>query len=344
MIFTNCVVASVPADYIDKYPGYENVFLDDFEGTELNHAYWSSVKEGAGGFPPFGGNNEGQTYVDEAVTVENGNLILKTTKTDNPVGGVGSYATSGRITTYDSNEPALLVKPGSIVEASIKFSNVPTTFAAFWLLPKMSDRSGWPVIGEIDIAEHWGTAPDRDGSSGNYTQATAVSDGVKDGKVCFNKKREMQDAGFFDEFHTYALRFEEEKLTFFLDGNQVQEVTKENHGPTCGGTPGQWWPFAEDKEWFIILNAALDNNIGYGKVGGEEPLPSDAQMEVDYVTVYKSTGSGAYEEETTELPIETEAESSGYGSNEPEESSGYGEPEEADNIADAPKKCHKKTQ
>lgn len=101
------------------------------------------------------------------------------------------------------------------------------------------------------------------------------------GQVSFNRA----------DFHTWALKVDrtpanirDEKLTWYLDGNPLFEVTPGALGNADGGV--QWEDVAH-QEFFPILNVA---------VGGDYPGPPNGQtadglesgMAVRYVGVYKS--------------------------------------------------------
>ena len=81
-----------------------------------------------------------------------------------------------------------------------------------------------------------------------------------------------------NEFHTYAVEWQPDKITWFLDGM-----------PYFTATPND--PFLQGKQWvfnhpfFLLLNMAVGGNFG-GAVAPETDLPGD--QAVDYMRLYQT--------------------------------------------------------
>ena len=81
-----------------------------------------------------------------------------------------------------------------------------------------------------------------------------------------------------DAFHTFAVEWQPDRITWFLDGS-----------PYFTATPGD--PFLQGKEWvfnhpfYLLLNVAVGGNFG-GAVGADTVFPQ--QTLVDYVRLYQA--------------------------------------------------------
>ena len=245
----------------DKSPihtpdGYQLVWKDEFNGSELSAADWTHEVWGKGTV-----NDEQQYYVNhtspagKAVTqVSNGTLKINCFKEDGKV-----Y--SGRIYAH--------VKEGwtyGYIEASIKLPKGKGTWPAFWMMPV--HFTSWPADGEIDIMEEVGGHPNFVSSSLHanahvHTAGTQVT-------------HEMYLEGAEDGFHTYAIEWTHDNITTYVDG-QVQ-LSYDNRG--LGRDD---WPY--DDPFYIIFNLAWGGTWG-GTYGiDESALP--VTMEVDYIRVFQ---------------------------------------------------------
>jgi hypothetical protein len=142
---------------------------------------------------------------------------------------------------------------------------------AFWMLGNDIGQVGWPNSGEIDVMENVGFEPSTVhgtlhgpgySGTGGIGAAYTLPGGQK----------------FADAFHTFAVDWSPEAITWSVDGTVYQRRTPADLG-------GQKWVF--NKPFFLILNLAVG---GYwpGDPDGSTVLPQ--QLLVDYVRV--STDSG----------------------------------------------------
>jgi beta-glucanase (GH16 family) len=142
---------------------------------------------------------------------------------------------------------------------------------AFWMLgDNIGDPNvGWPASGEIDVMENVGNEPGTvhgtihgPGYSGSNGVGAAYS--LPGGQA------------FADGFHTFAVDWAPNSITWSVDGNAYETRTPADIG-------GNQWVF--DHPFFIILNLAVG---GYwpGNPDGSTPFP--AQLVVDYVHVTTS--------------------------------------------------------
>jgi beta-glucanase (GH16 family) len=237
---------------------YKLIWSDEFETETLDESKWEyQLGDGA----EYGlwrwGNNEDQYYKKENVSVSNGILKIKSIRED-----VRQYRfTSARIRTLNK----LDFKYGK-VEASIRMANTGGLWHALWMLPSNAKKP-WPISGEIDIMEYVGN---RANDILNYIHFADQ----------FGNHNQMGDAkpiAIDNNFHTYKLEWDENKLIWYRDDIETYRVLRTNEAISAT------WPF--DAEFHLILNTAIGGNLG-GTVD-VQGLQTAKYMEVDYVRVYQ---------------------------------------------------------
>jgi beta-glucanase (GH16 family) len=252
-----------PVDIIE-YNGFELVWHDEFDGDSINRENWT-FDTGGYGF----GNGEAQYYTDarpENARVENGLLVIEARfeKWEN------QYYTSAKLWTRD-----LFEFQYGRVEARTKVPEGAGLWPAFWMLGADFEfevdennvfTNNWPHIGEIDIMEYIGREP-------KLVMGTAHGPGYAGvgGKGRWNP----QEFKIADEFHTYAIEWNYEGITWFFDGEPYYTLNREDVG-------NREWVF--DHDFFLILNLALGGNFG-GTIALDTQFP--ANYYVDYVRVYQ---------------------------------------------------------
>ena len=239
---------------------------------------WAEEFDGPAGAPPDPrtwwhetgghgwGNAELQYYTGEtgnaaldgagrlAITVRRASPELAAARYD------GRRYTSARLISKD-----LKSFQYGLIEASIKIPGGRGIWPACWLLGTDIDRVGWPGCGEIDIMENFGIDPAQ--VQGNvhgpgYCGGEGISGGLN------------AAASLADDFHVYAVRWEPERLRWYLDNTCYHTVTPAD-------LRGRPWLF--DHDFYLLLNVA---------VGGTASVPPDSSttfpqtMLVDYVRVY----------------------------------------------------------
>jgi beta-glucanase (GH16 family) len=159
--------------------------------------------------------------------------------------------TSARLLTKNRFEVAY-----GRVEARIKVPVGAGLWPAFWMLGTDIDQVGWPQTGEIDIMEYVGRLP-------NQVFGTLHGPGYSGGQS-YGK---IYDLGkpVADDFHVFAVEWQPDKITWFVDGI-----------PYFTATPDD--PFLQGKQWvfnhpfFMLLNVAVGGNFG-GAVGPDTTFP-----------------------------------------------------------------------
>jgi beta-glucanase (GH16 family) len=207
------------------------------------------------------GNHELEFYTakrPENARVKNGNLIIEARKEK---WGKSDY-TSARLITKGKGDWTY-----GRIEVKAKLPSGLGTWPAIWMLGSTTPLH-WPDDGEIDIMEHVGFDPGMIHASIHckkynhviHTQKTAITN-VPD---------------FADNFHVYALEWNADSISIFVDENKYFTFTNDH-------TDYAAWPF--DQPMHVLLNVAVG-----GDWGGQKGMDSSIypkQMLVDYVRVYK---------------------------------------------------------
>ena len=245
-----------PAAPIPDLPGWNLVWHDEFDGTAIDPANWT-YDLGAGGW----GNGEMENYTQrpENARLEGGRLIIEARAETNARGG--TEYTSARMKTQGLQE----FQYGR-VEARLKVPAGAGLWPAFWMLGANIKQVGWPDCGEIDIMEYIGKEPD-------LIMGTMHGPGYS-GALGLSKWN-RQTYNIADDFHTYAIEWDTDQISWFYDGAQYSTYTRADVGNR---------PWAFDQPFFIILNLAVGGTLG-GLVNAQTVFP--AQLQVDYVRVYQ---------------------------------------------------------
>jgi beta-glucanase (GH16 family) len=238
--------------------GWKLVWNDEFDGDAINRSDWT-FDLGGGGW----GNGEAQVYTDrpENARLEEGLLVIEGRKEPNDQGGF--QFTSARLKTQ-----GLKTFQYGRIEARLKVPAGAGFWPAFWMLGSNIDQVGWPDCGEIDIMEYVGREP-------NLIMGTLHGPGYS-GALGLTS-RSLQDYAIADDFHTYAIEWNEDQITWFYDDVEYHTLTRSDVG-------ADRWVF--DQPFFLILNLAIGGTLG-GFISQDTVFPSSVY--VDYVRVYQQT-------------------------------------------------------
>jgi beta-glucanase (GH16 family) len=221
---------------------WQLVFSDEFDGKKLDREKWQTQF-------PWGRDRssvgELQYYAPDAFRQENGTLRIIATK--NPAGSSHRY-NSGIIASYASYTSTY-----GRYEIRAKMPRGKGLWPAFWLLPV---DTSWPP--EIDVFELLGHEPRTVHMNVHWHQ---------DGRNRHDKG-EFTGPNFSKSYHTFAVEWEPDKLTWFVDGVIQHQV--EGHSPQV--------------PMYVLANLA---------VGGSWPGAPDAATDfpayfnIDYIRVYE---------------------------------------------------------
>ena len=261
---------TTPNTNSQESPKLELLWQADFgrDGDRPNPKHWNhDIGDGTEAGIPGWGNQEREWYTNDAIETKNGNLVFTATKlTENqPTAyyGPAEWA-SGKITTHGK----VSIQYGR-VEATIKAPVGAGTWPAFWMLGTNLTEVGWPNCGEIDILEMRGRDP-------HTLIGTAHGPGY-----CgeFGSGTEIPTPNLTEGFHTFAVDWRENEITWLFDGVPYNRITPETVAPNT-------WAF--NHPHYIILNLAM----GGGFTGDIAPSLTSAEMVVESVRVYSLDGVG----------------------------------------------------
>jgi beta-glucanase (GH16 family) len=243
-------------EVIEAPEGWELLWHDEFDGRKIDLANWT-YDLGGGGW----GNGEMQTYTDaeDNARVEKGKLVITAQKEILDSGGWNF--TSARLKTQ-----GLQTFQYGRIEARIKVPSGGGLWPAFWMLGENFPEVGWPDCGEIDIMEYVGREPD-------LIIGTLHGPGYSGAMGLSEWNRQEYDIS--DDFHTYAIEWDTDQISWFYDGEKYSTFTREDVGNRA-------WVF--DQPFFIILNLAIGGTLG-GIVSPDTEFP--AEYQIDYVRVFR---------------------------------------------------------
>jgi beta-glucanase (GH16 family) len=246
----------VPAGSIGPERQWRLAFADEFDGDELDTTSWARCYWWAESGCTNASNNEQQWYVPEGVQVSDGTLRL-TAQRQAAVGADGERFeyTSGIVTGLGNDGPRRPFTYGYF-EMRGRIPSGRGLWPAFWMLP--ASKAPAP---EVDIMEalgqdptstlmyfHWPDADGTEQSTGQWWTDTDMSLG----------------------WHTYAVHWERDRLTWYIDGVARLELTDEQVAVPA-------------EPMYLLANLA---------VGGDFATAPDAEtvfpatFEIDYVRVW----------------------------------------------------------
>ncbi len=258
-----CGSQTTPA--LTKSTDWTLVWSDEFNGpsgSAVDRSKWVLETGGEGW-----GNQELEYYTDRSAnaSVHDGNLAIKAVagKYTGPDGVTRNY-TSARLKTLGKFSQTY-----GRFEARIKIPHGQGMWPAFWMLGDDIDKVGWPACGEIDIMENIGKEP-------AIIHGSIHGPGYVGGTGIEAPFTLPGKARFADDFHVFAIEWDTDSVSFFVDKNLYVRRARADLQPE--------WKWVFDKPFFLILNLA---------VGGDWPGNPDATtvfpqaMLVDYVRVFQ---------------------------------------------------------
>lgn len=243
---------SVPA-------GYNLVFSEEFTGYSLDTSKWNASYRWG---PDWIINGERQYYVDRINNPDFGHspfefdgnhLTITAIKTPDHLKAKANWQPylSGALTTYNKFKMRY-----GYVEMRAKLPKGRGLWSAFWLLHQ-NDNDRRP---EIDVVEYIGHQPNTVFNTYHYYDPWTLRS---------TPSYEVNDTDYSQDFHTYGMRWEPGKITWYVDG-QVKNthvdgnVSWEDMYLLVNLAVGGWWP--GDPDW-------------------STPFP--ASYKIDYIRAYQ---------------------------------------------------------
>ncbi|MEW1909167.1 glycoside hydrolase family 16 protein [Kitasatospora sp. NPDC085895] len=198
-------------------PGpWRPVFHDDFTGSRLNTADWATCYDWNDHGCTNAGNHELQWYLPGQVSVADGDLTLTADRrTTKGTDGKTYPWTSGMVSTgrdHWDGAPRHTFTYGWFAAALKVPAAAEGMFPAFWLIP--ADTRGTPP--EIDIAEFINTSARVD--SNLHWRAADGSD--------THIGNRYGPADFAGGYHVFAVDWQPDSVTWYVDGVQRFQVTE----------------------------------------------------------------------------------------------------------------------
>lgn len=267
MIFTALTIATIgcssedhlPAEPAEAEADWVLVWNDEFDGEGLPDPEKWSYEVGDIR------NNELQYYTEareQNIRMEDGHLVIEAIR--EPYEGF-DY-TSASINTRQSASWTY-----GRFEIRAKVPTGRGTWPAAWMLGMNISEVGWPASGEIDIMEYVGYDPNRvhgyiHTEAYNHTRGT-------------QKGASLELESPYEQFHVYAIEWQEDRIDFFVDDEHYFTFEKEGNGSDV-------WPF--DHPHYLLLNLAIGGSWG-GQEGIDESI-FPVRYLIDYVRIYRHSG------------------------------------------------------
>ena len=228
------------------------VWSDEFNYSGLPDPQKWGYEEG------FIRNREPQYYTrerSENARVEGGNLIITATRED---------YNEAKYTSASINTKGIFEFNLGRVEVRARLPEGKNVWPAIWTLGANIGSAGWPMCGEIDIMEFWGTSPGSVSANVHTGDYNHTKGNGRGGKINVEKP--------WEDFHIYALEWYPDRMDFFFDDTMYYSCPKKGEGI------GEW-PFEAPQ--YLLINLALTR----GKDGIDDSI-FPAEYLIDYVKIY----------------------------------------------------------
>ncbi len=276
-------------------PGWALVWSDEFDGSAIDPDKWTLANDCWGG-----GNAERQCYTDRAdnAAVKDG-LLLITAKRGRftgpayPVDQRAGRDKQGQVTRAFTS--ARLETKGKAawrygrIEVRAQLPQGQGTWPAIWMLPEDNRYGAWAASGEIDIMEAVNL-----GEKCVKAQPGCVAGQERGvlGTLHFggtppaNRHRGMTTAmpGLLSGFHTYAVNWSPQAITWFIDGAPYETQHPVNW--SISGSSASGAPF--DQRFHLILNLAVGGHLPEERNRGRVARKGfPKQFAIDWVHVWQ---------------------------------------------------------
>jgi beta-glucanase (GH16 family) len=209
----------------------------------------SSFVDPASGYDPF--------------SVSGGALTITAVPDRTNAGYPGSWE-SGLITTQGDFSQTY-----GYFEIRADFSNLPGAWDAFWLLPdqQKANPDNPEMWQELDIVEHYGSW-----EKGVYSHIHTTD--PQNGVPWQQNRQVYSEIANPSGYHTYGMNWEEDKLSFYVDGQLVgsQATPSDMHSPM-----------------YLLVNLATQADVNNNADAAGVPISSS----IDYVRVYSKDPNAA---------------------------------------------------
>ena len=314
----NCIICAALLLSACTKPEYKLVWSDEFNGEELNSAYWNTEDNARGG-----GNAELQYYAPKNITIEN-----------HPVSGESCLVLNAQREDY-KNRPCTSARLNTQGKVTVEYGKVEARIAfpytadglwpAFWMLGNnlatdlgnnddvdaraaqlaAEGRVVWPKCGEIDICEMGHHNGIEAGTQDRYFNgACHWGESFNNGAYPNYGQFNTADYPIQGDFHLFTLEWSEDSIAMYLDKDLYPEVEPYFQLSLRGkevNEPGHYF----NHPFYLVLNLSVGGffpNMPAAEkypelITADDPsfqkvtaLPADGtpvKMFVDYIRVYK---------------------------------------------------------
>ena len=294
-------------------PGWQLVWHDEFDGEAIDRNKWELESNCWGG-----GNHEQQCYTPRRDRQPRANAYLadgllhivarrerwSAPATPDGRGNINAMLpyTSARLRTRGRQEWTF-----GRFEIRAKLPKGQGSWPAIWMLPTDSPYGSWAASGEIDIMEavNLGAPSDMPGAAPD-TPETRVHGTLHYGR----KPPGNVHAGTWhllpgganpaDDFHVYALEWEQGEIRWYVDGVHYATQRAEHWYSQQQDARGDWVdappgaPFDAASKYHLLLNLAVGGDwAGNVNATGIDRKAYPQTMLVDYVRVYRCGAGNA---------------------------------------------------
>ncbi|MDD6146252.1 MAG: glycoside hydrolase family 16 protein [Oscillospiraceae bacterium] len=261
--------------------GYELVWSDDFEGTELDRSKWNDNQNVD--TLHWGAVRNGGYWHKDLISVSDGNLHIRTKYLDEETAAKygGDYKAgwyTGCVTTYQSN-PADESNPDAFLYGYFETRCILPAgeglWSAFWMMNSgvyQVDGSGKDGT-EIDVFESFGY-PEGERMTKDCVSVNLHWDGYEEAHQSHHVGRYYAENPY-TQYNTYGVKWTPEEYIFYINGHECGRSSK-------GGV-------AQNPEYLILsVEIAGQNGEAFGR-GDITKNTGDVDFIVDYVRVYQQT-------------------------------------------------------
>ena len=228
---------------------------EEFNGSTLDSSRWATCYWWSSDGCTNGSSGELEWYQSANVRTVNGHLELEAR--DEPVtgdDGKGHEYTSGMVSGASPARNLFSFKYGYVV-ARAWVPRGPGLWAAFWMLPA-THRS----LPELDIFETVGERPD--------TADAHVHWSSSDNEMQLG--RGLARPGLTSGWHTYAVDWEPDSVTWYIDGIKRWSVTKPEAVPS--------------EPMYLLANLAVGGDY---TTHPDETTPFPSSLKIDFIRVWR---------------------------------------------------------
>ncbi|MCB0209644.1 MAG: glycoside hydrolase family 16 protein [Anaerolineae bacterium] len=240
---------------------WDLLFSDEFDGTTLDTGKWTTCYWWDDDGCNIASNNELEWYQSDDVLVNNGTLQLRAQQRSIDASNGNTYDyTSGMVTTgrdvSSTSVPPKFAFAFGYTEIKAKIPKGQGLWPAFWLLPV--DHNSKP---EIDVMEILGNETDMIHFNFHYLNSEGVYE---------NQNNDWVGPDFSDDWHTYAVDWQPDKIIWYVDGVEHFRYTETAYIP--------------NGPMYLLANLAVGGDWP-GDPNGSTPFPS--YYEIDYMRVWQ---------------------------------------------------------